>query len=202
MAGTSSRDAARRVLAQEAAALSAVADRLGPEFDDAVDLMLEARTTIVTGLGKSGYVAAKIAATLASTGTTAHFVHAAEALHGDAGRLLPGDALLALSYSGTTIEVCSFAEIAADRSCPVIAMTGDVASPLARAARLTIDVAVSGEADPLDLAPTASTTAMLAMGDALAVALMIRRGLTAEQFHRNHIGGALGGRLSRDSAPR
>jgi len=196
---TKARAAARRVLALEAAALGAVAERLGPEFDDAVEVLLGARATIVTGLGKSGLIAAKIAATLASTGTPAHFVHAAEALHGDASRLLPGDALLALSYSGSTVEVCSFAAIAADRGCPVVAMTGDAGSPLAQAARSAIDVAVGSEADPLDLAPTASTTAMLAIGDALAVALMIRRGVTAEDFYRNHVGGAIGDRLSRGS---
>jgi arabinose-5-phosphate isomerase len=189
---SASRRTARRVLALEAAALSSVAERLGPEFDTAVDLIHESRASIVTGLGKAGLVAAKIAATLASTGTTAHFVHAAEALHGDAGRLLPGDTLVALSYSGATSEVCTFVEIAVARSCPVVAVTGHPSSPLGKAATTTIDVSVVSEADPLDLAPTASTTAMLGVGDALAVALMTRRGFTAEDFHRNHLGGTLG----------
>jgi arabinose-5-phosphate isomerase len=125
-------------------------------------------------------------------------VHAAEALHGDAGRLSAGDVLLAMSYSGATEEVRSFARIALNRGCPVIAMTGDPHSPLAELASVAIDVAVDSEADPHDLAPTTSSTAMLAMGDALAVAVMIRRGVTAEDFYRNHVGGALGERLSRD----
>jgi arabinose-5-phosphate isomerase len=198
---SASRRAARRVLALEAAALSSVAERLGPEFDAAVELLADSRISIVTGLGKSGLVAAKIAATLASTGTAAHFVHASDALHGDAGRLLPGDTLIALSYSGSTSEVCSFVGIASDRSCPVIAMTGHPDSPLGRAATATIDVSVVSEADPLDLAPTASTTVMLGIGDALAVALMTRRGFTVEDFHRNHLGGALGELSERRAGP-
>jgi arabinose-5-phosphate isomerase len=151
---------------------------------------------VVTGLGKSGLVGAKLAATLASTGTPAFFVHAADALHGDAGMVGPDDLLLAISKSGTTAEVVRFAEVVAARGVEVLAMTGcGGGSPLGRLASAVIDVGVGCEADPFDLVPTTSTTVTLVVGDALAVALMVARGFGPGDFHQHHPGGALGARL-------
>jgi arabinose-5-phosphate isomerase len=151
---------------------------------------------VVTGLGKSGLVGAKLAATLASTGTPAFFVHAADALHGDAGMVGPDDLLLAISKSGTTAEVVRFAEVVATRGVEVLAMTGcGGSSPLCRLASAAIDIGVTSEADPFDLVPTTSTTVTLVVGDALAVALMVARGFGPGDFHQHHPGGALGARL-------
>lgn len=151
---------------------------------------------VVTGLGKSGLVGAKLAATLASTGTPAFFVHAADALHGDAGMVGPDDLLLAISKSGTTAEVVRFAEVVAARGVEVVAMTGcGGESVLCKVATATIDIGVTAEADPFDLVPTTSTTITLVVGDALAVALMVARGFGPTDFHLHHPGGALGARL-------
>jgi len=185
------------VIALEAAAVADLGARLGPDFQRTMELLhgLDGYL-VVTGLGKSGHIGAKIAATLASTGTPAFFVHAAEALHGDAGMLAPGAALLAISNSGETIEVCEFAALARGRGHVVIAMTARRESALAALADTVLDIAVSREADPLDLAPTASTTATLAFGDALAAALMVLDDFGAEDFHRHHPAGALGRKLA------
>jgi len=151
---------------------------------------------VVSGLGKSGLICRKIAATLASTGTPALFLHAAEGMHGDIGMLTRGDVLLAVSYSGST-DVVALIAPARRLGLPVVAMTGDAASTLARAADVSLDVSVAEEACPLGLAPTASTTAMLALGDALAIALLERRDFSAADFGTLHPGGALGRRLMR-----
>ncbi len=187
---------ARRVLQIEAAAVSALADRLGSEFVEAVD-MIHKRSgrVIVTGIGKSGHIARKLAATLASTGTPAYFVHAAEAAHGDLGMITPADVVIALSNSGTSEEVLTIVPLVKRQGARLISMTGNPESPLAREADVHLDAAVSEEACPLNLAPTASTTAALALGDALAVALLDARGFGAEDFARSHPGGALGRRL-------
>jgi arabinose-5-phosphate isomerase len=150
---------------------------------------------MVTGLGKSGLVGRKIAATLASTGTPATFIHAGDALHGDSGAVTSRDLVLALSASGETAEVCAFARMLRDRGIPVIAMTGAEESTLAGLATYTLDTMVLREADPLNLAPTASTTAALVMGDALACALVVLREFTHHDFARFHPSGALGRKL-------
>lgn len=194
---TAATRAAAEVIAIEAAAVADLGARLGSDFRRAVGLLhvLDGHV-VVTGLGKSGHIGAKIAATLASTGTPAFFVHAVEALHGDAGMLAPGSALVAISNSGETAEVCEFAALARRRGHPVVAMTARPESTLARVADAVLDIAVTREADPLDLAPTASTTATLAFGDALAAALMVLDDFQAEDFHRHHPAGALGRRLA------
>jgi arabinose-5-phosphate isomerase len=193
--------AGRRALTIEAQALAALPPRVDAAFARACGLCLAATDppargrVVVTGLGKSGHVAHKIAATLASTGTSALFLHAAEASHGDLGMVVRGDVLLAVSHSGDSAEVLALLPQMARLSVPVIALTGNAASPLARAATVHLDVSVAAEACPLNLAPTASTTAALAMGDALAAALLEARGFTAEDFARSHPGGRLGRRL-------
>lgn len=165
---------------------------------EAIDLLLSTTGhVVVTGLGKSGLVGAKLAATFASTGTPSLFVHAADALHGDAGMVGADDVLVAISNSGTTAEVVRFAEVVAGRGVPVLAMVGGEDSPLARLADVVVDVHVSREADPFDLVPTASTSVTLAVGDALAVALMVARRFGPDDFGRHHPGGALGSRLTR-----
>jgi arabinose-5-phosphate isomerase len=167
-----------------------------PSFIDACHLMLECRgRVVVTGMGKSGHIAGKIAATLASTGTPAFFVHPGEASHGDLGMITPTDVVLALSNSGETGEIVTILPIIKRLKVPLIAMTGNPHSTLSRAATASINVSVDKEACPLGLAPTASTTAALAMGDALAVALLESRGFTEEDFARSHPGGTLGRRL-------
>lgn len=187
---------ARRVLRIEAAAVSALADRLGAEFERAVELILQRRgRVIVTGIGKSGHIARKLAATLASTGTPAYFVHAAEAAHGDMGMITPEDVVIALSNSGTSEEVLTIVPLVKRQGARLISMTGRPESPLAQEADVHLDAAVAEEACPLNLAPTASTTAALALGDALAVALLDARGFGADDFARSHPGGALGRRL-------
>ena len=188
---------ARRVLDIEAAALGALRARLDASFARAIDVLVGCRGKIVvTGIGKAGIVGRKIAATLASTGSTSVFLHAAEGSHGDAGTLARGDAVLALSYSGET-EVLALLPVLRRFEVPLIAFTGNPTSALARAADVVLDVSVADEGCPLGLAPMASTTTMMAMGDALAAALLEERGFTAEDFALLHPGGALGRKLVR-----
>jgi len=180
----------------EAAAISAVSDRLGEAFVHACRTCLAARgRVVVIGMGKSGHVARKIAATLASTGTPAFFVHPAEAQHGDIGMVTREDVVLLLSNSGETGEVLAVLPVLKRLGIPLVALTGNPQSSLARAVDVHIDVSVPSEACPLNLAPTASTTAALAMGDALAVVLLHLRGFTEADFARSHPGGSLGRRL-------
>lgn len=189
-------EAARRVLQIEADSVRDQINNLGPAFVEAVEEIAACRGRIcVTGLGKSGLVGQKIAATLASTGTPAFFLHAAEASHGDLGMLVAGDIVLALSSSGQTPEVVRLLEFVRARSLRSIAFTGAPDSPVARAADRTIGITISREACPLNLAPTASTTAMLAVGDALAMALSEVRGFKEEDFAALHPGGRLGRRF-------
>ena len=186
----------RRAIEIESRALAALAPRLGESFAAACDALLACLgRAVVTGMGKSGHVATKIAATLASTGTPAFFLHAAEASHGDIGMITRQDALIALSNSGETPELLTLLPHLSRLGIPLIALTGAPESTLARAAGIHLDVSVPEEACPHNLAPTASTTAMLAMGDALAVALLEARGFTADDFARSHPGGSLGRRL-------
>ncbi|WP_439535480.1 KpsF/GutQ family sugar-phosphate isomerase [Methyloversatilis sp.] len=188
--------AARRVLDIEARALDALADRLGEDFAAAVRLVLDSTgRVIVSGLGKSGHIARKIAATMASTGTPAYFVHAAEALHGDLGMIHRDDVLIALSNSGETAELLAVVPLVRRQGGRTIAMTGKPDSTLARLADVHLDAGVAMEACSLNLAPTASTTCALALGDALAVALLDARGFREDDFARSHPGGALGRRL-------
>jgi arabinose-5-phosphate isomerase len=187
----------RTILQLEADALTGVRDRLGEGFCGAVRALLECPgKVIVTGVGKSGHVGAKIAATMASTGTPAMFLHPVEGLHGDLGMVQANDAVLALSNSGETEEVLNVVAAAKQRGLLVIALVGKPASTLGRAADHILDAAVDREACPLGLAPTASTTAALGLGDALAMVLEEARGFTAEDFARFHPGGSLGQRLT------
>ncbi len=180
----------------EAAAVLGLKGRVGDAFVRAVGLLLQVSgRIIVMGMGKSGHVGRKIAATLASTGTPAFFVHPAEASHGDLGMIQPGDAVLAISNSGEVDELTVLLPLVKRLGVPLVAMTGHPGSTLARHADLVLDSGVEKEACPLNLAPTASTTAQLALGDALAVALLDARGFRTEDFARSHPGGALGRRL-------
>ena len=189
-------ESGRRVFQIEEQALAAVAARLDGEFTEACRLMLATRGRVVcTGMGKSGHVARKIAATLASTGTPAFYVHPGEAAHGDLGMVTDADVVLALSYSGESDEILLLLPVLRRQGNKLVAMTGRPQSSMAREADVHLDVSVPAEACPLDLAPTASTTASLAMGDALAVALLEARGFTADDFARSHPAGALGRRL-------
>ena len=189
-------ESARRTFDIEAAALVALRDRLDAAFASACRICLACRgRVIVTGMGKSGHVARKIAATLASTGTPAFFLHPGEASHGDIGMITRGDVLLALSNSGETPEVLALLPPLKRLALPLIALTGNTASTLALAADVHLDVGVPQEACPHNLAPTASTTAALVMGDALAVAMLEARGFSADDFARSHPGGSLGRRL-------
>ena len=186
----------RRVFALEREALDAVAARIDGAFSAACRAILFCRGRVVcTGMGKSGHVARKIAATLASTGTPAFYMHPGEAGHGDLGMVTDADIVLALSYSGESDEILMLLPVLKRQGNPVIAMTGRDASTLARESNIHLDVGVPTEACPLALAPTSSTTAALAMGDALAVALLDARGFTADDFARSHPAGALGRRL-------
>ncbi|MEG3191786.1 KpsF/GutQ family sugar-phosphate isomerase [Lysobacter sp. D1-1-M9] len=186
----------RRVFEVEAQALTAVAARIDGDFTAACRLMLAAPGRVVcSGMGKSGHVARKIAATLASTGTPAFYVHPGEAGHGDLGMITDADVVLALSYSGESDELLMLLPVLKRQGNKLIAMTGRAGSTLAREADVHLDVSVPAEACPLALAPTSSTTASLAMGDALAVALLEARGFTADDFARSHPAGALGRRL-------
>jgi arabinose-5-phosphate isomerase len=188
--------AGRRALEIEERALAALIPRLDASFARACSLCLDCRgRVIVTGMGKSGHIAGKIAATLASTGTPSFFMHAAEASHGDIGMITREDVLLAISNSGETAEVLLLLPHASRLGVPLIAITGNPKSSLARAAGAHLDVSVAEEACPLNLAPTASTTATLAIGDALAVSLLEARGFTTQDFARSHPGGALGRKL-------
>lgn len=180
----------------EIAALRAVGLRLDARFTQAVQQMLQTRGRIVVmGMGKSGHVGRKIAATLASTGTPALFVHPGEASHGDLGMVTPQDLVLAISNSGESAEFAAIVPVLKRLNIPIVAMTGQAQSTLAQYATLVLDTQVEREACPLNLAPTASTTAQLALGDALAVALLDARGFKAEDFARSHPGGALGRKL-------
>jgi arabinose-5-phosphate isomerase len=189
---------ARRVLGIEADAITEAARRLGPEFDRAVEIIISCRgRVVVTGMGKSGQICRKIAATMASTGTSSFFLHPAEASHGDLGMLARGDTCLAISNSGTTRELVALLPSIKRLSVPLIAITGGKQSPLAETADVVLDSTVAEEACPLGLAPTASTTVQLAVGDALAVAVLERRGFSSDDFALLHPGGALGRRLLR-----
>lgn len=187
---------ARRVIQIEADAVAALAERIGDDFARAVELILECRgRVVVCGIGKSGHIARKIAATLASTGTPAYFVHAAEASHGDLGMITRDDVVIALSNSGESAELLTIVPLIKRQGGQLIAMTGNPASTLARQADVHLDASVKEEACPLNLAPTASTTVALALGDALAVSLLDARGFGADDFARSHPGGSLGRRL-------
>ena len=191
-------DLARKVLRTEAAAILALVDRLDGEFERAVELLFECRgRVIVTGMGKSGIICRKIAATLSSTGTPAFFLHPAEAIHGDIGAILEDDIVLALSHSGETEELLRLLESIRRLGARLIAISGHASSTLARAADVALNCGVAEEACPLNLAPTASTTAALALGDALAMTLLVRRGFREEDFASLHPGGKLGRRLMR-----
>jgi arabinose-5-phosphate isomerase len=184
------------VLETESGAVDALKTRIDDDFVRACHLMLSCEgRVVVIGMGKSGHIGSKIAATLASTGTPAFFVHPGEASHGDLGMITAKDVVLALSNSGTTEEILTILPIIKRLNVPLIALTGNPTSPLATAATVNIDVSVEKEACPLDLAPTASTTAALAMGDALAISLLEVRGFTSDDFARSHPGGKLGRRL-------
>jgi arabinose-5-phosphate isomerase len=193
-----SRDTARKVLEIESEAIRELIVRLDESFDQAVDT-LEGCTgrVVVTGMGKSGLIGQKISATFSSTGTPSLFLHPGEATHGDLGRIVSGDVLLALSNSGDTEELLYLASWAKRLGVPLVALTGKPRSALAQAADVRLDVAIRIEACPLGLAPTASTTAALAMGDALAMALLERRGFTVEDFAVLHPGGSIGKKLLR-----
>jgi arabinose-5-phosphate isomerase len=187
---------AHDVLATEARAIEALSARLGAPFVAAVTLLLECSgRVVVCGMGKSGHVARKLAATLASTGTPAFFVHAAEASHGDLGMITPDDVVVMLSNSGETDELTLLTPHLKRQGARIVAITGNEQSSLAQAADVHLDAAVDEEAGPLKLAPTASTTAALALGDALALALLDARGFSTEDFARSHPGGTLGRRL-------
>jgi len=189
-------EAARKVLRIEAEAVAALTDRINGEFVRAVEMMLACSgRVVITGMGKSGLICQKIAATMASTGTPALFLHPAEGVHGDLGMVAKGDVVIAVSNSGETEELTRILPVIKRMGLPLIAMAGKPDSTLARAGDVFLDISVKEEACPLQLAPTASTTATLAMGDALAVALLLERGFREEDFALYHPGGALGKRL-------
>jgi arabinose-5-phosphate isomerase len=191
-------ETARKVLEIEAEALAELLGRLDENFVRAVDILFDCHgRVVVAGMGKSGIIGQKISATLSSTGTPSFFLHPAEALHGDLGRLVPNDVLIALSYSGETEELLRLLDTVKRLAIPLIALTGNTSSTLGQASDLAIDVGIRKEACPLGLAPTASTTAMLAMGDALAMALLERRGFKEEDYAALHPGGGLGVKLKR-----
>jgi arabinose-5-phosphate isomerase len=195
-ASSTALELARRVLAIEADAVRALIDRLDERFLAAVSLILDCRgRVVVSGIGKSGHIARKVASTLASTGTPAYFLHPAEASHGDLGMIQPDDVFIAISHSGESEELLRIIPLIKRQGAKLIALTGNHASTLAREADTHLDAGVAQEACPLNLAPTASTTAALALGDALAVALLDARGFSADDFARSHPGGTLGRRL-------
>jgi len=188
--------AARRVLEIEARSIQELIPRIGEAFDNACNLCLNCKgRVVVTGMGKSGHIAGKIAATLASTGTPAFFVHPAEASHGDLGMITRDDVVIALSNSGETTEIVTLLPLLKRLGLKLITLTGNTSSTLADASQVTLDLSISEEACPLNLAPTASTSVALAMGDALAVALLEARGFTQEDFALSHPGGSLGRKL-------
>ncbi len=187
---------AREVLQGEAEAILRLRDRLDHSFERAVDLLAQCRGRVVwTGMGKSGIICRKLAATMASTGTPAMFLHPAEAIHGDLGMVTPADVVVAISNSGTTDELLRLVEYLKRLGIPLVAITSNPSSPLAQYADVHLDLGVTREACPNNLAPTASTTASLALGDALAIALSVRKGFKPEDFARLHPGGQLGRRL-------
>ncbi|MEI6305872.1 MAG: KpsF/GutQ family sugar-phosphate isomerase [Deltaproteobacteria bacterium] len=189
-------DEARRVVRIEADALLAMIDRIGASFEQAVELILAGKgRVVVTGIGKSGLIGQKIASTMASTGTPALFLHPAEGIHGDLGMIMAGDVVVAISNSGETEEILRILPAIKRLGVHLVAMSGNPASTLVKTSDVFLDVSVAEEACPLGLAPTASTTATLAMGDALAVALLVKRGFKAEDFAIFHPGGALGKKL-------
>ena len=189
---------ARKVLQTEAAAVLALVDRLDDRFAEAVSLIVRCKgRVIVTGMGKSGIICRKIAATLASTGTPAFFLHPAEAMHGDLGVIQADDVVIAMSYSGETEELTRVLETLKRIGAPLIALTGGSKSSLAQAANVALDCSVSEEACPMNLVPTASTTAALALGDALAMTVLVEKGFKPEDFANLHPGGKLGKRLMR-----
>jgi len=195
-AGESALELARRVLLIEADAVRALVERIDERFLAALSLILERRgRVVVSGIGKSGHIARKIASTLSSTGTPAYFLHPAEASHGDLGMIESGDVFIAISHSGESEELLSLVPQVKRRGAKLIALTGRSDSALARECDVLLDAGVAQEACPHNLAPTASTTAALALGDALAVALLDARGFSAEDFARSHPGGSLGRRL-------
>lgn len=186
----------RRVLRIEAEAVAGLEDRVGPEFSRACELILACTgRVVVTGMGKSGHIGGKLASTLASTGTPAFFVHPGEASHGDLGMITPSDLVLAISNSGETAEIITILPLIKRLGITLVTFTGVPGSTLGKAAACVLDISIREEACPLNLAPTASTTAALAMGDALAVALLESRGFTRDDFARAHPGGTLGKRL-------
>lgn len=190
-------EAGRVVAAREAEVAAGVAERIDDSFGRAAELLLACRGRVVcVGLGKSGIIARKLAASLSSLGTPAVFVHAAEALHGDLGMVAPGDLAVLFSHSGASPEVCALLEPLRELGTPIVALTDHLDSPLARGADVVLCPGVTEEADHLGLAPTASTTAALVMTDALAVAVARERGFTREHFARTHPGGSLGQALS------
>jgi arabinose-5-phosphate isomerase len=196
--GSEARALARKVLQTEAAAILALVDRLDERFDVAVSLLRNCRgRVILTGMGKSGIICRKIAATLTSTGTAAVFLHPAEARHGDLGMIQSDDVVVALSYSGETDEVLLLLETIRRLGAKLIAITGGARSTLAQAADVVLDCSVAEEACPMNLVPTASTTAALAIGDALAMTLLVEKGFREEDFASLHPGGKLGKRLMR-----
>lgn len=187
---------ARAVIDIETQAITDLLPRINENFANACDIFLRCTgRIIVTGMGKSGHIASKIASTLASTGSPAFFVHPAEAHHGDLGMITANDVVLAISYSGETYEIINLVPLIKRLGIPLISMTGNPDSTLARRASINLDISVKREACPLDLAPTASTTASLVMGDAIAISLLEARGFTAEDFARSHPGGSLGRKL-------
>jgi arabinose-5-phosphate isomerase len=191
-------DLARKVLRIEAAAILGLVDRIDEDFERAVQLLFECRgRVIVTGMGKSGLICRKIAATLSSTGTSAWFLHPAEATHGDLGAIRDDDVVVALSHSGETEELLRLLESIRRIGAGLIALTGAPASTLARAVDVILDCSIATEACPMNLVPTASTTAALAMGDALAMTLLVRKGFREEHFASLHPGGKIGRRLMR-----
>ena len=193
-----SRETARKVLEIESEAIRELIPRLDASFDRAVEILFTTSGRVVlTGMGKSGIIAQKISATLASIGTPSLYLHPADATHGDLGRIVKGDALVAISHSGDTDEILALVPWLKRLGVPLAALTGNPRSPLAQAADVHIDVGVRSEACPLGLAPTASTTAALAMGDAISMALLERRGFTVDDFAVLHPGGRLGKKLLR-----
>jgi arabinose-5-phosphate isomerase len=193
-----SRDTARKVLAIEAQAILDLVPRIDESFERAVEALFACTgRVVVTGMGKSGIIAQKISATFASTGTPSLYLHPVEAIHGDLGRIVKGDAVLAVSYSGDTGEILALVPAVKRLGSPLVSLTGHPRSPLAGASDVHLDVSIREEACPLGLAPTASTTAALAMGDALAMALIERRGFTVDDFAVLHPGGRLGKKLLR-----
>lgn len=187
---------ARKVLEIEAKAILALGERIGDEFGRGVDMIRQGQgKLVITGIGKSGQIARKLASTFSSTGTPSFYLHPAESAHGDLGVIGGGDVVLAISYGGESSELTQILSFCARRGVPLIAMTGKRDSTLGRAAQVVLDISVAQEACPLNLAPTASTTATLAMGDALAMAVLEERGFSSENFAEFHPGGSLGARL-------